>query len=103
MTDILVHIVLGWPAIVLSSGVAIYGLVKTNYRHLVAAALLALPFSWYLSGFPIIRSPIFLLPLLLFGSGYAMSRGHEMISWFLAVPFFLTILMLFMIILAGNS
>ena len=103
MLAFLFSLLVGWPAILLTSGVAIYGLVKSNHRYLVASALMALPFSWTLSGFPLIRSPIFLLPLLLFFSGYAMSKGREMVSWLIAVPFFLTVILLFLLVLAGAS
>ncbi|HET9589263.1 MAG TPA: hypothetical protein VFO91_10780, partial [Anaerolineales bacterium] len=60
----------------------VIGLMRSNYRFL--AAILALPFSWYLSGFPVIRSPIFLLPLFLLGSSYARYRDREMLAWILA-------------------
>jgi len=65
--------------------------------------VLAFPFSWYLSGFPLIQSPAFLLPLLLFASGFAMNRGREMIAWLLAIPFFLSIILLLFAVLAGGG
>jgi hypothetical protein len=100
MLDFILILLVGWPAIVATLILAGVGLFKNNYRLLVAAAVLAFPFSWYLSGFPIIRSPVFLLPLLLFGSGYFMSRGREMLAWLLAIPFFLAILLLFYVVSA---
>jgi hypothetical protein len=103
MLAFLFNLIVGWPAILLTSGVAIYGLVKSNHRYLVAAALMAFPFSWTLSGFPKNLSPLFLLPLLLYGSAFAMSRRWEMIAWIIAVPFFLTVILLFLLVLAGNS
>ena len=102
MLDFLLILLVGWPAILVTIILAIIGLVKNDYRYLVAAAILAFPFSWYLSGFPLVRSPVFLLPLLLFSSGYAMFRTREMLAWFLAIPFFLTIILLLFAILAGN-
>jgi len=95
MLDFLVAITVGWPAILVTIILAVIGLLRNNYRFLVAAAILAVPFSWLLSGFPIIRSSVYLLPLLLFGSAYAMKRGREMLAWLLAIPFFLTIWLLF--------
>jgi hypothetical protein len=92
----------GWPAIVVTVILALIGLIKRDYRFLVGAAILAFPFSWYLSGFPLIRSFIFLLPLLPFGAGYAMRRDHEMIAWILAIIYFLTILLLLFAVIAGN-
>ena len=101
MIEILAQLLFGWPAIVVTVILGIIGLIRNNYRFLVAAAILAFPFSWFLSGFPIIRSPAFLMPLLLLGSGYAMYRGREMLAWIVAIPFFLAILLLFYVILAG--
>lgn len=100
MLDFILILLVGWPAIVATLILAGVGLFKNNYRLLVAAAVLAFPFSWYLSGFPILRSPAFLLPLLLFGSGYFMSRGREMLAWLVAIPFFLAILLLFYVVSA---
>jgi len=101
MLDIVIISFVGWPGIFATLILTTIGLIKRNYRLLVAASILAVPFSWFLSGFPIIRSPAFLLPLFIFSSGFAMYRKHEMIAWILAVPFFLGILLLFYVILAG--
>jgi hypothetical protein len=100
MLDILLSLLVGWPAILATLIVATIGLIKNNYRFLLASAIMAFPFSWFLSGFPIIRSPAFLLPLLLLGSSYLMFREREMLAWLLAVPFFLAILLLFYVITA---
>ncbi len=94
MIDFLVASFFGWPAVVVTIILAMVGLVRNNHRFLIAAALLALPFSWFLSGFPVIRSPVFLLPLLLFGSAYFMYRGMEMWAWVMVVPYFMTIWLL---------
>jgi len=103
MLDFILIALVGWPAIIVTVILAIIGLLKRDYRFLVGAATMAFPFSWYLSGFPDIRSPAFLLPVLLFASGFAMNRGREMIAWLLAIPFFLSIILLFFVILAGNG
>ncbi len=103
MFDFILIILVGWPGIIATLILATIGLLKRDYRFLVGAAVLAFPFSWYLSGFPVIRSPAFLLPLLLFGSGFAMNRGREMIAWIIAIPFFLTIILLLFVILAQGG
>lgn len=103
MLDLLLSLFVGWFAILVTVVFAIIGLVKNNYRFLLAAAILAFPYSWFLSGFPVIQSPAFLLPVLLFGSSYFMFRGREMIAWLLAIPFFLAILLLFFVISAGSA
>src|SRR5918996_1406796 len=101
MLDFLLIFLVGWPAIVVTVILAIIGLLRNNYRFLVWAAILAFPFSWYLSGFPLIQSPAFLLPVLLFSSAYLMYRSREMLAWLVAIPFFLAILLLFYVISAG--
>ena len=95
MLDFFLTLPAGWSAILVTVILAIICLIKNNYRYLVAAAMLAFLFSWYLSGFPAVRSPVFLLPLFLFGSGYLLYRDREMFAWILAIPFFLAILLLF--------
>ena len=104
MLDFLLIALVGWPGIIATIILAIIGLLKRDYRFLVGAAVLSFPFAWYLSGFPVIQSPAFLLPLLLFFSGFAMNRGREMIAWLLAIPFFLTIiLLLFAVLVSGGG
>jgi len=102
MLDFLLVLLVGWPAILTTVILAVFGLLKRDHRFLVWAAVLAFPFSWYLSGFPAIRTPVFLLPLLLFFSGFAANRGREMIAWLLAIPYFLTIILLLFAVMAGN-
>ena len=103
MLDFFLIALVGWPGIIATLILATIGLLKRDYRFLVGAAVLAFPFSWYISGFPDIRSPAFLLPLLLFFSGFAMNRGREMIAWLFAIPFFLAIILLFFLVLAGGG
>jgi hypothetical protein len=98
MLDFLLSLLVGWTAILATTILALIGLIRNNYRFLLAAAILALPFSWFLSGFPVIRSPAFLLPTLLFGSSYFMFRSREMVAWLLAIPFFLAVLLLFFVV-----
>ena len=103
MLDFLLSLLAGWPAILVTVIFAIYGLIKNNYRALLGAAILAVPFSWYLSGFPLVRSPIFLMPVLIFGAAWAMRYGREMLAWLLAIPFFLILLLLLFALGAGAS
>jgi hypothetical protein len=97
MLPILVAIFFGWPAILASIIVSGIGLFKDNYRLLAVSAILAFGPWWFLSGFPAISSPLFLAPLLLFGAAFAMSRGHQMIAWLLAVPYYLLVMTLFLV------
>jgi hypothetical protein len=99
MVNTLISIFVGWPGILATVILAGVGLFRSNYRLLVAAAILAFPFSWFLSGFPVVHSPAFLLPVLLLGSAFAIYRDHQMIAWVVALPFFLAILFLYYTIL----
>jgi hypothetical protein len=103
MLDILVSLFLGWPAILVTVILIVIGLRKTDHRYLVAAAILALPFSWYLSGFPIVRSPVFLVPVFIFGSAWGINRGRDMLAWLLIIPVFLFVLLLLFALGAGAA
>jgi hypothetical protein len=103
MLDFLLSLLAGWPAILTTIILALYGLLRNNYRYLLGAAILAVPFSWFLSGFPVIRSPVFLTPALLFGSAWAMRYEREMLAWVLAIPFFLVVILLLFALGAGAS
>lgn len=96
----MLSLLVGWPAITVTVVLALVGLLRNDYRFLVAAAILAFPFSWYLSGFPAIRSPAFLLSVFILGSGYMMYRKREMLAWLLALPFFLTVLLLLYVVVS---
>ena len=101
MLNFLLLIIAGWPAILVTVILAIIGLVKRDYRFLVGAAILAFPFSLVLSGFPVIQSLVFLMPLLPFGAAFALSRDHEMTAWILSIIYFLSILLLFFAAASG--
>ena len=103
MLDFLLILLVGWPAIVLTVILAVIGLLRQDYRFLVWAAILAFPFSWYLAGFPAIRSPMFLTPLLIFSSAWAMRYDKQMISWIMAILFFLVIILLLFVLMAGGA
>ncbi len=100
MLELLLSILVGWPAILATVVLALIGLIKNQYRFILAAAILALPFSWFLSGFPAIQSPAFLLPVLLLGSSYFMFRHREMLAWLSAIPFFLAVLLLLFVVMS---
>jgi len=106
MLNFILSIFLGWPAILAVLILVTVGLLKRDHRFLVAAALLSFPFSLSISGFPSISVPAFcnsFLPLLLFGSGFFMSRGREMLAWLIAIPFYLAIILLWFAVQAGGA
>lgn len=77
MLSFLLSLLAGWPAILTTVILAIYSLVKNNYRYLLGAAILAVPFSWFLSGFPVVRSPIFLTPVPIFGAAWRCAMEEK--------------------------
>ena len=95
MMSILVTLFFGWPAVLASVIVSGIGLFKNKYILVVLGAILAFPFSWFVSGFPIVHSPVFLAPLLLFSAAFALSRRHEMIAWVLGILFYLFVFLLY--------
>ena len=101
--DVLLFLFAGWPAIIASVVLAVLGLVRSNYRLLVAAAIVAVPFSWVWAGFPLVRSPVFLTPVLVFGAAWAIQRGREMMAWVLGITFILVIILFLFALFAGGS
>ena len=100
MLPILVTLFFGWPAVLASVIVSGIGLFKNRYPLVVTGAILAFPFSWFVSGFPIVHSLLFLAPLLLLAAAFVLSRGHEMIAWVLGIIFYLFVFLLLMAALA---
>ena len=97
MLNFILALFLGWPVILITLILATVGLIRRDFRFLVASAFLSFPYSLALGGFPSVSFPAFcnsFLPLLLFGSGFFMSRGREMLAWLTAIPFYLAILLL---------
>ena len=101
--DLLLFLFAGWPAILVSVVLAVLGLVRSNYRLLVAAAIVAVPFSWVWAGFPLVRSPVFLTPVLVFGAAWALQRGREMMAWIMGITFFMVIILFLFALFAGGS
>ena len=91
MTDILVQIIFGWPAIISSILLSIAGLWLKKPVLLVVAGIVCIPFTYYLSAF---RTPAVILPLFQFGSALAISRQKNGIAWLLVAPIILIAAML---------
>jgi ABC-type phosphate transport system permease subunit len=84
MTEILVRAVFGWPAIITSILLSIAGVYLKKAALLVAAGIVCIPFTYYISnGF---RNPALLLPLLQFASAYAITRQRNLLAWLLITP-----------------
>jgi ABC-type phosphate transport system permease subunit len=83
MTNILVQIIFGWPAIITSILLSIAGVWLKKPTLLVVAGIVCIPFTYYLSGF---RNPAVILPLFQFGSAYAVKYQKTAIAWLLIAP-----------------
>ena len=84
MTDTLVQIVFGWPAIITSILLSIAGIRLKKPGLLIAAGIVCIPFTFYVSnGF---RSPLILLPVCELGAAYALLRKFNRIAWLLIAP-----------------
>jgi hypothetical protein len=96
MTDIVVQIIFGWPAIITSILLSIAGVALKKPALLVAAGIVCIPFTYYLSGF---RTPAVILPLFQFGSAYAIRREKNLIAWLLIAPLVIIAVILAFVVL----
>jgi len=83
MPDFLIPMLFGWPMIILSLGFTFAGILFKRRALSLVGAVLFLPPAWYLGlyfAFSII------LPLFLFGSTYAVSKGKFVLAFLLTVP-----------------
>jgi hypothetical protein len=84
MTEILVQIIFGWPAVITSILLSVTGIRLKKPALLIASGFICIPFTYYISnGF---RNPAALLPLFQFASAYALARNRELITWLLITP-----------------
>jgi|GEM_PF-4167463 len=80
--------VMGWPAITLSIVCAAAGLVLRSNRFMVAGAVIAMPFCWYLAMNPgIWRFIAPVIAFLYFIGAFALSRGQRGFALILLLPF----------------
>lgn len=71
--------------------VSIIGLIKSKTWLVVLGAILFLPFVYYFGGSPTTRI-IIVLPLLHFGSAYALYKNNKMMAWSLFSPVIMFVL-----------
>ena len=83
MSDIWVPIVFGWPAVITSILLSIAGVWLKRPALLIAAGVVCIPFTYFLSGY---RTSAVILPLFQFGSAYAITRQRNLLAWLLVVP-----------------
>lgn len=99
MLGFLFVLFLGWPAVIACVLATIVGLFRKDHRLLTLAGIIAIPFTWYISGFPQIQSLMFLSPMLLFISGWLMFHKWDLAAWLFAVPFILLIMLFFYVVM----
>jgi hypothetical protein len=90
LKDILVQLVFGFPAGVISLSLSAIGIWKKWSFWLIIAGILTVPFTYYLttaSGLP-----LYLIALLQFGAVYAVKKQKIGLAWGLLIPLVLTIL-----------
>ena len=86
MTDFLIPMLFGWPMISLSLGFTFAGILLKRSTLSLVGAVLFLPPAWYLSLYSAFS---LILPLCLFGSAYAVSKGKSGLAFLLIVPILL--------------
>ncbi len=81
-------VLFGWPAVVVSMGLAAAGIGLRRPVLLVVSAVLVAPLSLYLSGAAswfALTGPVILLSLV--ASAYAVKRGLSWLAWGSLAPF----------------
>jgi nucleoside recognition membrane protein YjiH len=90
LNDILVQLVFGFPAGVISLCLSALGIWKKWILWLVIAGILTVPFTFYLtvaSGLP-----LYLMALFQFGAAYAVKKQKTGLAWGQLLPLALTTL-----------
>ncbi|MDJ1421997.1 MAG: hypothetical protein M5U10_08790 [Candidatus Methanoperedens sp.] len=77
----------GWPGIITSLAISVAGIRRKNPAWLIAGAILAVPFSWYLSQTPLFKHVGLLLPLFQLGAAVAVHKRVTWLAWLLLMPF----------------
>lgn len=86
MSEALVVILFGWPAILAALTCSGIGLLWKRWPWLLVGAALMTPPAWFLSGYSAVRWAAFFLPLLLLASAFAVRKRKFTLAWLLALP-----------------
>ena len=86
LADILVMMIFGFPAVILSLLVSVIGVLTQRYWLVIIGAILFAPFSYYLSGSPGLAGLPILLPGFQVGSAVAVREKNKLWSWLLLLP-----------------
>lgn len=85
---------LGFPALFLAILLTILGIWKRWFLLPILSAILTLPMSYYLHGSSDLRWVIWLVPLGLLGSAYAIRQGKRRLAWVMLLPLVLVVMLI---------
>lgn len=97
----LAQIFMGWPALLGSLGLSIFGIVRKSPGWLIGGAFLSVGFAFYLTMWPIlvVSSVGYTLPFLHLGGAVALHFRKPWIAWSLLSPHALMALFLAAVVL----
>ena len=100
MTEILVQIIFGWPALIASLLVWLAGLVMNKFIVVMIAGIIILPFAiFYIGGYLGSGWLGLLFSLGHFASAFAVRKNKMLLAWLFLVPYTLFVGMLAFIVL----
>ena len=86
MNGLLVVMIFGFPAVFVSLAVSVAGVLKDKFWLVIIGAVLFVPFSYYINGYPSLRGFAILLPLFQMGSAAAARERNMLWAWLLLAP-----------------
>jgi hypothetical protein len=102
ISDILIPLLFGFPAAILSLLVSVVGVLTQKYWLVILGAVLFAPFSYYLSGAPGLAGLPILLPGFQVGSAVAVRERNRLWAWLLLIPAFSVALWVAVVALSYN-
>jgi hypothetical protein len=81
-------LVFGWPAIILALILSVLGITRRRCVLLAAAAVITMPFSFYLLASPVLGWSGLAIPSCLLGAGAAIRYHRTTLAWLLLLPVF---------------
>jgi hypothetical protein len=102
ISDILIPLLFGFPAAILSLLVSVVGVLTQKYWLVILGAVLFVPFSYYLSGAPGLAGLPILLPGFQVGSAVAVRERNRLWAWLLLIPAFSVALWVAVVALSYN-
>jgi hypothetical protein len=98
--EVLLQMVFGWPAIIVSLLLSIAGVWLKKPALLVAAGIVGTPFALYMSvGY---HTPALAFTLFQFGSAFAVKRQKILFAWVLIAPMIVFAAMLAYVVLTQS-